>query len=123
MATRGITLLPAPPIAARSLSRGRLCTDDPGIRAPTTSPIPPHPELEPLRLPWDLGHSQEQFERVCQANPDALLELDADAHLIAMTPTGGETSSRNSELMFRCRFLEGLRRLESVRQLRWFPAS
>ena len=69
--------------------------------APPSAPSPQPPlELEPLRLPWDLCLTPEQFERVCQANPDAVLELDADGHLIAMTPTGGETSSRNSELQF-----------------------
>jgi Uma2 family endonuclease len=40
----------------------------------------------------------EQFEQVCQANPEAVLELHADGHLIPMTPTGGETSSRNQRL-------------------------
>ena len=59
------------------------------------------PELEPawLRLPWDLRLSPEQFERVCQANPEAVLELAADGQLTAMTPTGGETSSRNSRVL------------------------
>jgi Uma2 family endonuclease len=59
----------------------------------------PELELEPLRLPWDLRLSQEQFEQVCQANPDAVLELSADGQLIAMTPTGGDTSARNSTLL------------------------
>lgn len=49
-------------------------------------------------MPWDLRLTPEQFERVCQANPDAVLELAADGTLIAMTPTGGETGSRNSPL-------------------------
>jgi len=49
-------------------------------------------------LPWDLRLTPEQFERVCQANPEAVLELAADGHLIAMTPTGGETSARNQRL-------------------------
>ncbi|WP_398330626.1 Uma2 family endonuclease, partial [Vulcanococcus sp.] len=31
--------------------------------------------------------------------PDAALELSADGHLIAMTPTGSETSARNSTLL------------------------
>ena len=53
----------------------------------------------PLQLPWDLRLTPEQFERVCQANPDAVLELAADGQLIAMTPTGGETGSRNSALI------------------------
>jgi Uma2 family endonuclease len=54
---------------------------------------------DPLRLPWDLRLTPEQFERVCQANPEAVLELMADGQLVAMTPTGGETSRRNSELL------------------------
>ena len=78
---------------------------------PLASP-PPHlpavePPLElapePLRLPWDLRLTPEQFERVCQANPDAVLELAADGQLIAMTPTGGETSGRNGEVLYQLR--------------------
>ena len=60
-------------------------------------------ELPPLRLPWDLRLTPEQFERVCQANPEAVLELAADGALIAMTPTGGETGSRNSHLLIQLR--------------------
>jgi Uma2 family endonuclease len=48
-------------------------------------------ELEPapLLLPWDLRLTPEQFKQVCQANPEAMLELGADGALIAMTPTDG----------------------------------
>ncbi len=53
----------------------------------------------PLRLPDDLRLTPEQFAAVCQANPDAVLELDAGGHLIPMTPTGGETGARNSTLL------------------------
>lgn len=53
---------------------------------------------EPLRFPWDLRLTPELCEQVCQANPEAVLELHADGHLIPMTPTGGETSSRNQRL-------------------------
>ena len=62
--------------------------------APSPATAQP-PELEPmpLRLPWDLRLTPEQFERVCQANPEAVLELSADGHLIVMTPTGGETGA------------------------------
>ncbi|MGB5135018.1 MAG: Uma2 family endonuclease [Prochlorococcaceae cyanobacterium] len=56
--------------------------------------------LPPLRLPEDLRLTPEQFERVCAANPEAVLELGADGQVMAMTPTGGETSRRNSELLF-----------------------
>ena len=45
---------------------------------------------------WRL--SPEQFEQVCQANPEAVLELGADGKLIVMTPTGSETSARNATL-------------------------
>ena len=57
-------------------------------------------ELEPapLLLPWDLRLSPEQFERVCESNPAAVLELAADGTLIAMTPTGGETGARSLRL-------------------------
>ena len=35
---------------------------------------------------------------MCQANPDAVLELSAEGQLIAMTPTGSDTSARNQTL-------------------------
>ena len=64
---------------------------------------PDTPCLEPLQLPLRLAQelrlSPEQFELVCQANPDAVLELSADGRLIAMTPTGSETSARNGTLV------------------------
>jgi Uma2 family endonuclease len=54
--------------------------------------------LAPLLLPDALLLTPEQFEAVCQANPNAVLELDANGHLIRMTPTGSETGSRNQAL-------------------------
>ncbi|MFN9618173.1 MAG: Uma2 family endonuclease [Synechococcaceae cyanobacterium] len=57
--------------------------------------------MPPLLLPIDLRLTPEQFALVCEANPEAVLELTADGHLIAMTPTGGDTSSRNSLLITR----------------------
>lgn len=60
--------------------------------APPSASAPLDPE--PLRLPWDLRLSPEQFERVCQANPEAVLELAADGQLISVIPTGGETGAR-----------------------------
>ena len=56
--------------------------------------------LAPLRLPPDLRLTPEQFELVCAENREAVLELAADGRVIAMTPTGGETGSRNGELFF-----------------------
>jgi Uma2 family endonuclease len=52
-------------------------------------------------LPPDLRLTPEQFALVCEANPEAVLELVADGQLIAMTPTGGDTSARNSLLIAR----------------------
>ena len=69
--------------------------------APSPAAVPSDLGLEPLRLPSDLRLTPEQFERVCQANPEAVLELAANGTLIAMTPTGGETSRRNSRLTMR----------------------
>ena len=64
---------------------------------------PPELEPVPLLLPWYLRLTPEQFERVCKANPEAVLELSADGTLIAMTPTGGETGSRNGEIVYQLR--------------------
>jgi len=61
-------------------------------------PAAPTDVLAPLSLPEDLRFTYEQFAALCQANPSAVLELDADGHLIHMTPTGSETGSRNQAL-------------------------
>ena len=55
--------------------------------------------LAPLLLPQDLRLTPEQFALVCNANPDAVLELAADGQQIAMTATGGETGARNLTLV------------------------
>ena len=69
------------------------------LAAPPLAPSASEQEAPPLLLPPDLRLTPEQFELVCDANPEAVLELAADGHLIAMTPNGGETSSRNSRLL------------------------
>jgi len=61
----------------------------------------------PLQLPADLRLTPAQFAQVCAANPEAVLELSADGHLITMTPTGGETGSRNSELIYQLKAFAG----------------
>jgi Uma2 family endonuclease len=53
-----------------------------------------------VALTASLRLTPEQFEQLCQANPEAVLELAADGHLIAMAPTGGDTGARNGELFF-----------------------
>ena len=59
----------------------------------------PADALAPLLLPKRLRLTADQFEAVCHANPDAVLELDASGQLIHMTPTGSETGARNSALL------------------------
>ena len=54
----------------------------------------------PLLHSSSLRLTPEQFAELCQANPDAVLELAADGSLICMTPTGGETGARNADLAF-----------------------
>ena len=71
-----------------------------------SNPSPPSsteaaPAMGPLLLPQELQLTPEQFVLLCAANPDAVLELDAQGHLISMTPTGGDTGSRNSRLLMR----------------------
>jgi Uma2 family endonuclease len=39
-----------------------------------------------LTLPRTLSFTPSQFAQVCAANPEAVLELDADGTLIEMTP-------------------------------------
>jgi Uma2 family endonuclease len=52
-----------------------------------------------LTLPRTLTFTPTQFAEVCAANPEAVLELDANGTLIEMTPTGGTTSARNTCLV------------------------
>jgi Uma2 family endonuclease len=54
-----------------------------------------------LTLPRSLTFTPSQFAQVCAANPEAVLELDADGTLVEMTPTGGSTGARNSRLVAR----------------------
>jgi Uma2 family endonuclease len=54
----------------------------------------------PLLHSSSLRLTPEQFAELCQANPDAVLELAADGSLICMTPTGSETGARNADLAF-----------------------
>ncbi|NJP22405.1 MAG: Uma2 family endonuclease [Hydrococcus sp. CRU_1_1] len=50
-------------------------------------------KLEPI-----LHLSAEQFTQLCYANPDAKLELTGAGELVVMSPTGGESGSRNLKL-------------------------
>jgi Uma2 family endonuclease len=44
--------------------------------------------------------SASEFDSLCLDNPDLRLELTKDQELIVMSPTGGESGKRNSELIF-----------------------
>jgi Uma2 family endonuclease len=71
----------------------------PPAEAPT-APEAADTVLAPLLLPQDLRLTPEQFALVCEANPEAVLELAADGQLITITPTGGETGARNINLAY-----------------------
>ena len=47
-----------------------------------------------------LRFTPEQFAELCQANPEAVLELAADGSLILMNPTGSDTGALNGEVFF-----------------------
>jgi Uma2 family endonuclease len=42
--------------------------------------------------------THEEFEKLCQDNPDLRLELTEDGQLITMAPAGWQSSKRNSKL-------------------------
>jgi len=54
-------------------------------------------------LPRSLSLTPAQFAEVCAANPESVLELDADGSLIKMTSGGGMSNARNSALVFQRR--------------------
>ncbi|MBW4553162.1 MAG: Uma2 family endonuclease [Aphanocapsa sp. GSE-SYN-MK-11-07L] len=43
--------------------------------------------------------TEEQFDRLCAANPDIKLERTPSGELVIMSPTGGETGKDNAELI------------------------
>jgi Uma2 family endonuclease len=51
-----------------------------------------------LTLPRTLCLTPAQFAEVCAANPEAVLALDAQGHLVEMTPTGSASGARNQTL-------------------------
>jgi Uma2 family endonuclease len=44
--------------------------------------------------------SSEQFQQLCFANPEAKLELTARGELVIMSPTGGESGIKNTEILY-----------------------
>jgi Uma2 family endonuclease len=43
--------------------------------------------------------NENQFEQICQLNPDVNFEYSSKGKLFIMSPTGGETGRKNSELI------------------------
>jgi len=56
-------------------------------------------DLGPALIHWERGVSDDEFYRFCQDNRDVRIERTAEGDLVIMPPTGGETGSRNAELM------------------------
>jgi Uma2 family endonuclease len=55
-------------------------------------------EILSLNVPSSVGLTDEQYYQLCIANPEWQLELSARGELVIMTPTGGESGIRNSNL-------------------------
>jgi len=54
-----------------------------------------------LSLPLTLRVTPDQFWQICQANPDAVLELNATEEIATMSPTGWQSSRRNASITAR----------------------
>lgn len=52
-----------------------------------------------LKLDSILQLTDDQFYQLCQDNPELKLERTAKGALVLMSPTGGETGKRNSDLI------------------------
>jgi Uma2 family endonuclease len=44
--------------------------------------------------------NSEQFQQLCSANPESKLELTARGELIIVSPTGGESGIKNTEILY-----------------------
>lgn len=53
-----------------------------------------------LNLRPILSLTSQQFRQLCFANPEAKLELTAQGELVIMSPTGGESGIRNTEIIY-----------------------
>jgi Uma2 family endonuclease len=51
-----------------------------------------------INVPTAVGITDEQFYQLSIANEEWRLELTAEGELIIMSPTGGESGIRNSDL-------------------------
>jgi Uma2 family endonuclease len=55
----------------------------------------------PLTLPLTLRVTPDQFWQICQANPDATLELNAQGEIETISPTGWQSGQRNATITAR----------------------
>ena len=62
------------------------------IVSPTELSVPFKLNVQRVRL------TEEQFERLCQENPDLRIELSAQGELVIMPPTGLETGRKNTKV-------------------------
>lgn len=60
--------------------------------------VPCEPTGVVLQLPPSLQMNPDQFFDFCQVNRDLRIERTAKGEIIVMTPAGGETGGRNSEI-------------------------
>jgi Uma2 family endonuclease len=51
-----------------------------------------------IQLPSSAPFNDDQFYDLCRANPELRIERNANGEIIFMSPTGGETGNRNSEI-------------------------
>ena len=57
--------------------------------------------VNPVQVNFDALHlTDEQFYQLCQDNRDLRFERNGNGDMIIMSPTGGETGERNSEINF-----------------------
>ena len=69
----------------------------------------------PINLSSLVGKvSDRELELIARDNPDARIETDSQGQVIFMPPTGGETSDRNSELIFQVKLWNKQNRLGKV---------
>jgi Uma2 family endonuclease len=54
--------------------------------------------LSTLNLNPIVDLTDEQFYKLCRANPEVKFERNANGNLVIMSPTGGETGNRNFEI-------------------------
>ncbi len=68
-------------------------------RSPLPTSFPPEQETYPALNLSSLRLTEEQFYQLCITNPEQPLELTHEGILITMSPVGGESGNRESDLL------------------------